>query len=80
MWYKAISSYKEAAMDDEDMQCALVNLAIDELGDEVIDAIRADEREMILEFIRSDEWIYEVGEDIANALEELQHYSEEEVH
>lgn len=53
---------------------------IDALGDDVIESIRADEREMILEFIRSEEWIYECGEEIAEAIEELMHYPDEEIH
>ena len=68
-------------MDDfSDAELALINSAIEELGDEVIEVIRAEEREMIIEFIRQEEWLYECGEQIADALEELEHYPGEEIH
>ena len=68
-------------MDDfSDAELALINAAIEGLSDEVIEVIRAEEREMIIEFIRQEEWLYECGEQIADALEELEHYSGEEIH
>ena len=68
-------------MDDfSDAELALINATIEGLGDEVIDVIRAEEREMIIEFIRQEEWLYECGEQIADALEELEHYPGEEIH
>jgi len=65
---------------EEDVRCAMIDAAIEELGDEVIDAIRADERELIIEFIRQDEWMYECGEQIADALEDCEHYDDEDIH
>ena len=65
---------------EEDVRCAMIDAAIEELGDDVIDAIRSDEREQIIEFIRRDEWLYECGEQIADALEDCEHYDDEEIH
>lgn len=65
---------------DDDICDALINQTIEELGDEVIEAIRADERQMIIDFIRQEEWLYECGEEIAEAIEEMQHYEDEEIH
>ena len=68
-------------MDDfSDAELALINAAIEGLDDDVIEVIRAEEREMIIEFIRQEEWLYECGEQIADALEELEHYPGEEIH
>lgn len=50
------------------------------LHDEVLDDIRMKERERIVEFLRSDDWIYELAEDCADAIEELEHYDWIEVH
>ena len=65
---------------EDEVRCAMIDAAIEELGDEVIEAIRADERELIIEFIRQDEWLYECGEQIADALEDCEHYEDEELH
>ena len=65
---------------DDEISDAFFNAAIEELGDEVVEAIRAEEREMIIEWIRLEENIYEVGEDLANSIEELAHYDDEEIH
>lgn len=65
---------------DDDICDDLINQTIEELGDEVIEAIRADERQMIIDFIRQEEWLYECGEEIAEAIEEMQHYEDEEIH
>ena len=58
----------------------LVFQTINELADEVLLAIRAEERELILEFLRSEEWMYESCEDAADAIEDCQHYEEAELH
>mgnify|MGYP003352017561 CR=1 FL=1 len=50
------------------------------IPDEVIDEIRSDEREMIVDFLRTDEWKYECCEDGAAMIEELGHYEDEELH
>lgn len=50
------------------------------LPDEVLNDIRMKEREMIVEFLRSDDWIYELAEDCADAIEDLEHYDIIEVH
>ena len=50
------------------------------IPDEVIDEIRASEREMIVDFLRSEEWKFELAEDCADAIEELGHYEDDEVH
>ena len=63
-----------------EVQEAIINAVIMELGDEVVDAIRAEERYMILDFLRSEEWMYESCEDAANAIEELYHYGEDSIH
>lgn len=65
---------------DDDIRDALIDAAIEELGDEVIEAIQAAEREAIIEFIRQEEWLYECGEEIANALEEYADREDEEIH
>lgn len=65
---------------NDDIRDALIDAAIEELGDEVIECIRADERQMIIDFIRQEEWLYECGEEIAEAIEEMQHYEDEEIH
>lgn len=51
-----------------------------EIPDEVIDDIRSGEREMITDFLRSDEWKYECCEDAADEIDELGHYEDEEIH
>ena len=58
----------------------LIDLAIEGLGDDVIDAIRADERQMIIDFISREENLYEVGEDLIVMIDDLQHYEDEEIH
>ena len=65
---------------DDEIHDAFINAAIEEMSDEVVEAIRADERQMIIDYIRLDENIYEVGEDLANAIEEMLHYEDEEIH
>lgn len=50
------------------------------IPDEVIDDIRSHERDMIIDFLRTPEWIYELAEDCADAIEELEHYEDDEVH
>ena len=50
------------------------------MGDDVIESIQSLEREMIVEFLRRDENLYEVGEDLANMIEELGHYEDDSVH
>lgn len=50
------------------------------IPDEVIDEIRAGEREMITDFLRSEEWKYESCEDAAEVIDELGHYEDEEIH
>ena len=35
---------------------------------------------MILEFMRSDEMLYETCEDAADLIEDLEHYDSEEIH
>ena len=65
---------------DDEISDAFFEAAIDELGDEVVEAIRAEEREMIVDFIRREENIYEVGEDLADAIEELMHYEDDSIH
>ena len=65
---------------NDEIHDAFINAAIEEMSDEVVEAIRADERQMIIDYIRLDENIYEVGEDLANAIEEMLHYEDEEIH
>lgn len=65
---------------EEDVRCAMIDAAIEELGDEVIDAIRADERQMIVDFMRLEENLYEVGEDLADMIDDCCHYEDEELH
>lgn len=65
---------------DDKIYDAFMDAAIEELDDEVVEAIRADERQMIIDYIRLEENIYEVGEDLANAIEELMHYEDEDIH
>lgn len=65
---------------DQELSEAFINETIESLADEVVETIREDERQMIIDFIRSEEWIYECGEDIAEAIEELMHYPDEEIH
>lgn len=68
-------------MDDfEEMRQVIVQAALDELGEEVIEAIRSDERDMIVAMLRSDEWIYESCIDAADAIEQFCHYPDEELH
>lgn len=68
-------------MDDfEEMRQVIVQAALDELGEEVIEAIRSDERDMIVSMLRSDEWIYESCIDAADAIEQFCHYPDEELH
>lgn len=68
-------------MDDfEEMRQVIVQAALDELGEEVIEAIRSDERDMIVAMLRSDEWIYESCIEAADAIEQLCHYPDEELH
>lgn len=50
------------------------------MGDEIIESIQAMEREMILEFIRREENIYECGEELALMIEELEHYDQDSIH
>lgn len=50
------------------------------LPDVVLDEIRAKERDMIVDFLRSPDWIYELAEDCADAIEDLEHYDIIEVH
>lgn len=54
--------------------------AIYQLSDEIVDEIRECEREQILEFLRSEDWKYELAEDCADAIEELEHYEDDEIH
>ena len=65
---------------DDELHNAFINAAIEEMSDEVVEAIRADERQMIVDYMRLEENLYEVGEDLANAIEEMQHYEDEELH
>ena len=65
---------------DDELHDAFINAAIEEMSDEVVEAIRADERQMIVDYMRLEENLYEVGEDLANAIEEMQHYEDEELH
>lgn len=65
---------------NDNIRDALIDAAIEELGDEVIEGLQAGERELIIEFLRSDEWKYESCEDAADALEDLAHYQDEEIH
>lgn len=65
---------------DDEIHDAFINAAIEEMSDEVVEAIRADERQMIVDYMRLEENLYEVGEDLANAIEEMQHYEDEELH
>lgn len=65
---------------DDEIHNAFINAAIEEMSDEVVEAIRADERQMIVDYMRLEENLYEVGEDLANAIEEMQHYEDEELH
>lgn len=65
---------------DDEIHNAFINAAIEEMSDEVVEAIRADERQMIIDYIRLEKNIYEVGEDLANAIEEMQHYEDEDLH
>lgn len=51
-----------------------------QLSDEIVDEIRGCEREQILEFLRSEDWKYELAEDCADAIEELEHYEDDEIH
>ena len=50
------------------------------MGDDVIESIQAMEREIILEFLRSEEWKYELCEDAADMIEQFGHYDDEEIH
>jgi len=50
------------------------------MGEEVIEAIQAMEREIIVEFLRCEEMKYELCEDAADLIEELGHYEDEEIH
>lgn len=50
------------------------------MGDEIIESIQAMEREMILEFMRREENIYECGEELALMIEELEHYDQDSIH
>ena len=50
------------------------------IPDEVLDDIRSNEREIILEFLRSEEWKYECCEDAADIIEDFGHYEDEEIH
>ena len=65
---------------DDEIHNAFINADIEEMSDEVVEAIRADERQMIVDYMRLEENLYEVGEDLANAIEEMQHYEDEELH
>jgi len=61
-------------VDQDEFQNVLSPLIIAELGEEVVESIRADERELIIEFLRSDEWADQSCDDAANALEDCEHY------
>ena len=50
------------------------------MGDEVIESIQAIEREMILDFLRSEEWKFECCEDAADAIDALIHLDFEQIH
>lgn len=50
------------------------------MGDEIIESIQIVEREAILEFLRSEQWKYEVCEDAADAIENLEHYEDDQIH
>ena len=50
------------------------------MGDEIIESIQAIEREMILDFMRREENLYECGEDLAEMIEELGHYEDDSIH
>ena len=64
----------------DEVRQAMIDAAIEELGDDVVDAIRAAERQMIIDFIMREENMYEVGEDLAVMIDELEHYDSEEIH
>ena len=66
--------------ESDEFHDSLIDLAIEGLGDDVIDAIRADERQMIIDFISREENLYEVGEDLIVMIDELEHYDSEEIH
>lgn len=65
---------------DDEMHEMFINAAIEEMSDEVVDAIRADERQMIVDFMRQEENLYECGEELADMIDELEHYPEEGIH
>lgn len=50
------------------------------MGDEIIESIQTIEREMILDFMRREENLYECGEDLAEMIEELGHYEDDSIH
>lgn len=64
----------------DDIQQGMIDAAIEDLADDVIEAIRADERQMIIDFIMRDENIYECGEQIAEMIDDMQHYDDEQIH
>ena len=66
--------------ESDEFHDGLIDLAIEGLGDDVIDAIRADERQMIIDFISREENLYEVGEDLIVMIDDLEHYDSEEIH
>lgn len=66
--------------DFDEMHDAMIDAAIEEMGDEVVASIQAIEREMIIEFIRRDENLYECGEELATMIEELGHYEDDSIH
>jgi hypothetical protein len=66
--------------ESDEFHDSLIDLAIEGLGDDVIDAIRADERQMIIDFISREENLYEVGEDLIVMIDDLEHYDSEEIH
>ena len=64
----------------DDIQQGMIDAAIEDLADDVIEAIRADERQMIIDFIMREENIYECGEQIAEMIDDMQHYDDEQIH
>ncbi len=66
--------------ESDEFHDSLIDLAIEGLGDDVIEAIRADERQMIIDFISREENLYEVGEDLIVMIDDLEHYDSEEIH
>jgi hypothetical protein len=64
----------------DDIQQGMIDAAIGDLADDVIEAIRYDERQMIIDFILREENIYECGEQIAEMIDDMQHYDDEQIH